>query len=62
MITPLHLVVPPPAVVSDYVPKALQVPTRVGVLATSTVMFLGLLKLTVMGPGIGGERVLPAYH
>jgi len=33
----------------------MQVPARVGVLGLSSVMFLGLLKASVMGPGIGGE-------
>jgi succinate dehydrogenase (ubiquinone) membrane anchor subunit len=41
-------------VVSDYVPKLLQVPVRVGVLGMSSVMFLGLLKLNMTGPGVIG--------
>ena len=40
---------------SDYVPRALQVPVRVGVLGLSGVMFLGLMKATLAGPGIGGK-------
>lgn len=43
------------AVVSDYVPRALQVPARVGVLGLTGVMFAGLLKVSLTGPGIGGE-------
>jgi hypothetical protein len=39
-------------VVADYVPKMLQVPARVGVLGMSTIMFLGLMKLNIMGPGL----------
>lgn len=42
---------------SDYVPRPLQVPARVGVLGLSTVMLLGLLKVSIAGPGIGGELV-----
>ena len=42
------------AVVADYVPRALQVPARAGVVGLSTVMLLGLLKLTVKGEGITG--------
>jgi hypothetical protein len=43
------------AVVADYVPKMLQVPARIGVLGLSSAMFLGLMKLSIAGPGIGGE-------
>lgn len=43
------------AVVSDYVPKMLQVPARVGVLGLSSIMCAGLLKASISGPGIGGE-------
>jgi hypothetical protein len=48
------------AVVSDYVPRALQLPARVAVLGVSGVMFLGLVKLSLSGPGIGGEPRCPA--
>jgi len=43
------------AVVADYVPRGLQVPARFGVVGLTGVMGLGLLKLSLMGPGIGGE-------
>lgn len=42
------------AVVSDYVPKGLQLPARVGVLGLSVVTAAGLMKLALAGPGIGG--------
>jgi succinate dehydrogenase (ubiquinone) membrane anchor subunit len=42
------------AVVADYVPRALQVPARVGVLGLSTITFLGLMKLSLLGPGVSG--------
>jgi hypothetical protein len=42
-------------VVADYVPKMMQVPARIGVLGLSSGMFLGLLKLSLGGPGIGGK-------
>ena len=35
-------------------PKAFQVPVRVGVLGLSTITFLGLLKLSLTGPGVSG--------
>ncbi|KDD76803.1 hypothetical protein H632_c99p0 [Helicosporidium sp. ATCC 50920] len=41
-------------VVSDYVPKGLQLPARVGVLGLSVVTAAGLMKLALAGPGIGG--------
>lgn len=40
--------------VSDYVPKAVQFPARVGVAGMTAVMFLGLLKTATVGSGIGG--------
>lgn len=43
------------AVVSDYVPRMLRLPARVGVLGLSCVMFAGLMKTSLTGPGIGGE-------
>ena len=49
------------AVVADYVPRALQVPARVGVVGLSGVMFMGLLKLSLMGPGIGGKKVFKMF-
>ena len=33
----------------------LQVPARVGVLGMSTIMFLGLMKLNIMGPGLSSS-------
>lgn len=42
-------------VVADYVPRGLQVPARFGVVGLTGIMGLGLLKLSLMGPGIGGE-------
>lgn len=42
------------AVVSDYVPKALQLPARAGVAGLTLVTFAGLMKLAIAGPGIGG--------
>ncbi|PRW05913.1 Succinate dehydrogenase [ubiquinone] cytochrome b small mitochondrial [Chlorella sorokiniana] len=41
-------------VISDYVPRALQVPARGGVLALSALTAVGLTKLALSGPGIGG--------
>lgn len=43
------------AVVSDYVPKSIQFPARVGVAGMTAVMFLGLLKTATVGSGIGGS-------
>jgi hypothetical protein len=40
--------------VSDYIPKSAQFPVRAGVAGLTGVMFLGLLKTAVLGPGIGG--------
>jgi len=40
--------------VSDYIPKSLQFPVRAGVAGMTGVMFLGLLKTAMFGPGIGG--------
>ena len=42
-------------VIADYVPKMMQVPARIGLLGVTGTMFLGLMKLSIMGPGIGGE-------
>ena len=39
---------------SDYIPKSLQLPVRAGVAGMTGVMFLGLLKTAIFGPGIGG--------
>jgi hypothetical protein len=36
----------------------MQVPARIGVLGLSTAMFLGLMKLSLGGPGIGGEFII----
>jgi hypothetical protein len=33
----------------------MQVPARIGLLGLTSTMFLGLTKLSIMGPGIGGE-------
>jgi hypothetical protein len=43
------------AVVSDYVPKSVRFPARVGVAGMTAVMFLGLLKTATVGSGIGGS-------
>jgi succinate dehydrogenase (ubiquinone) membrane anchor subunit len=51
---PLHSHVGLNYVVSDYVPRALQLPVRVGVAGVTGVMVLGLLKLSLAGPGVGG--------
>lgn len=40
--------------VTDYVPKAAQPLARSGVLGVTAVTFLGLMKLSLMGDGIGG--------
>lgn len=45
---------PSRTVVSDYVPKALQLPARAGVAGLTLVTFAGLMKLAITGPGIGG--------
>lgn len=44
----------PQTVVTDYVPKALQLPARAGVIGLSAVTFIGLMKLSLTGDGIGG--------
>ncbi|KAL4425151.1 hypothetical protein ABPG77_008256 [Micractinium sp. CCAP 211/92] len=41
-------------VISDYVPRGIQVPVRVGVVGLSALTALGLTKLALAGPGIGG--------
>jgi|Transcript_1624 succinate dehydrogenase (ubiquinone) membrane anchor subunit len=51
---PLHSHVALSYVVSDYVPKSLQLPVRAGVAGLTAVAFLGLMKTAVAGPGIGG--------
>lgn len=51
---PVHSHVAMNFVVSDYVPKAFQLPVRAGVAGLTAVAFLGLMKTAVMGPGIGG--------
>lgn len=38
-----------PAVISDYIPRGLQVPTRAGVLGLSVLTALGLTKLALGG-------------
>ncbi|KAG7667183.1 hypothetical protein Ndes2526B_g04312 [Nannochloris sp. 'desiccata'] len=53
-IVPFHAHVGLNVVVADYVPKMMQVPARIGVLGLSSAMFLGLMKLSLGGPGIGG--------
>lgn len=40
---------PAPAVISDYVPKGIQVPVRGGVVALSVLTALGLAKLALAG-------------
>jgi hypothetical protein len=35
----------------------MQVPARIGVLGLTSTMFLGLMKLSLGGPGIGGELI-----
>ena len=42
------------AVVSDYVPRGVQLPVRAGVAGLSAIMFMGLMKTALIGPGIGG--------
>ena len=44
---------PPPSVISDYVPRGIQVPVRAGVVGLSLLTAVGLTKLA-----LGGERVL----
>ena len=44
------------AVISDYVPRGVQVPVRVGVAGLTGLMFVGLLKMTFAGPGECGAR------
>lgn len=51
---PVHSHIAMNYVVSDYVPKTLQLPVRVGILGMSAVAFLGLLKLNTTGAGITG--------
>ncbi|KAI3427435.1 hypothetical protein D9Q98_010350 [Chlorella vulgaris] len=41
-------------VISDYVPRGIQVPVRAGVLGLSVLTAVGLTKLALGGPGIGG--------
>ena len=53
MALPLHSYVALRYVVSDYVPKSLQLPVRAGVAGLTAVAFLGLMKTAVAGPGIG---------
>lgn len=51
-IFPLHAHVGLNAVISDYVPKALQTTARLGLLGVTGITLIGLLKLNVMGPGL----------
>ncbi|KAL6782825.1 SDH4 [Auxenochlorella protothecoides x Auxenochlorella symbiontica] len=53
-VLPLHSHVAMNSVVTDYVPKALQLPARAGVIGLSAVTFIGLMKLSLTGDGIGG--------
>lgn len=41
-------------VISDYVPRGIQVPVRAGLLGLSVLTAVGLTKLALGGPGIGG--------
>ncbi|EFN51061.1 hypothetical protein CHLNCDRAFT_141411 [Chlorella variabilis] len=41
-------------VISDYIPRGIQVPVRAGVIGLSVITALGLTKLALGGPGIGG--------
>lgn len=41
-------------VISDYVPRGIQVPVRAGVVGLSLLTAVGLTKLALAGPGIGG--------
>eukprot|EP00890_Picochlorum_soloecismus_P006566 jgi/Picsp_1/734/NSC_04223-R1_succinate dehydrogenase len=50
---PLHSHIAMNYVVSDYVPRGVQFPVRAGVAGLSAVMFVGLLKTALIGPGIG---------
>ncbi|CAL8466764.1 g6300 [Coccomyxa elongata] len=49
---PVHSHIAINSVLSDYVPKSVRGVARVGALASSSIMLLGLLKLNLMGPGI----------
>ncbi|WPT10659.1 Succinate dehydrogenase [ubiquinone] cytochrome b small subunit [Picochlorum sp. SENEW3] len=51
---PVHSHIAMNYVVSDYIPKSAQFPVRAGVAGLTGVMFLGLLKTAILGPGIGG--------
>lgn len=52
---PFHTHVGLNLVVSDYVPRALQMPARFGVLGLSAITFAGLLKLSLLGNGVTGS-------
>mmetsp|Transcript_4719 Transcript_4719/g.4224 ORF Transcript_4719/g.4224 Transcript_4719/m.4224 type:complete len:138 (-) Transcript_4719:72-485(-) len=51
-IFPFHSHVAINAVISDYVPKPIQTPSRVALLITTVATAIGLLKLNIQGPGI----------
>ncbi len=53
---PLHTLttnLPLAAVISDYVPRGIQVPVRVGVVGLSALTALGLTKLALAGVRMG---------
>lgn len=54
VLLPFHAHVGLNYIISDYVPKNLRGLARLGVLGLSTITFLGLAKLTIDGPGVGG--------
>ena len=51
-VIPFHSHVGLNHVVTDYVPKASRTAARSGVIACTFVLFAGLMKLNVSGPGI----------
>lgn len=51
-IIPFHSHVGISHVIADYVPKAMRNTARVGLFGASFILFSGLMKLNVSGPGV----------
>lgn len=52
IVVPFHSHVGLSHVITDYVPKAMRTMARSGLLGVSVIMFGGLMKLNVSGPGV----------
>ena len=52
IVVPFHSHVGLSHVITDYVPKAMRTMARSGLIGVSVIMFGGLMKLNVSGPGV----------